>query len=103
MRALELGCIPSRPVYDTRYDLIIDDSKKLKRIQVKYADGRPSRSKGSVVVKLAYEDRRKKIYTSMKHAKKVIRRKKKKGIILDGYNIYKCKYCGFYHLGHKKD
>ena len=63
LRALELGFIPSRPVFDTRYDLIIDNNKSLKKVQVKYADGKPSKSKGAVVVKLSYENRRKKIYT----------------------------------------
>lgn len=28
LRALELGMIPSRPIFDTRYDLILDDHKK---------------------------------------------------------------------------
>ncbi|OGM31059.1 hypothetical protein A2630_00115 [Candidatus Woesebacteria bacterium RIFCSPHIGHO2_01_FULL_44_10] len=59
LRALELGYIPSRPIFDTRYDLILDDRKSLKRIQVKYANGTPSHSRGSVVVKLSYEDRNK--------------------------------------------
>lgn len=63
LRALELGYIPSRPVFDTRYDLILDNFKSLIRVQVKYADGTPSKSKGAVVVKLAYEDRSKKVYT----------------------------------------
>lgn len=59
LRAFELGYIPSRPLFDTRYDLIIDDAKSLKRIQVKYADGNPSHATGAVVVKLDYEDRKK--------------------------------------------
>lgn len=57
LRALELGIIPSRPLFDTRYDLILDDFKKLIRVQVKYANGTPSKSTGSVIVKLEYEDR----------------------------------------------
>lgn len=63
LRALELGYIPSRPLYDSRYDLIIDDRKTLRRLQVKYADGKPSASKGAVIVKLSYESRKKTIYT----------------------------------------
>jgi len=66
LRALELGFIPSRPIFDTRYDLIVDDHKSLKKIQVKYADGTPSNGIGSVIVKLSYEDRQKQIYTYQK-------------------------------------
>ena len=66
LRALELGYIPSRPSFDTRYDLIIDNLKTLGRVQVKYADGKPSNTGGSVVVKLAYEDRKKRIFTYRK-------------------------------------
>jgi hypothetical protein len=63
LRAFELGYIPSRPLFDSRYDLIIDDSKKLKRIQIKYADGKLSNTDGSVRVKLEYNDRTKHRYT----------------------------------------
>ena len=63
LRALELGFIPSRPLYDTRYDLIIDNSKSLRKVQVKYADGKPSSSLGAVIVKLSYSNRKNKIYT----------------------------------------
>jgi hypothetical protein len=63
LRALELGYIPSRPLCDTRYDLIIDINGVLKKIQVKYANGLPSKSKGSIVVKLSYEDRKKQVFT----------------------------------------
>lgn len=66
LRALELGYIPSRPILDTRYDLILDNHKKLMRVQVKYADGKPSASTGAVIVKLAYENRKKTIYTYSK-------------------------------------
>jgi hypothetical protein len=45
---------------------------------------------------------RKKKHTSLKCAERAIRMKRKKGIIVDGLNIYKCKYCGNYHIGHKK-
>jgi len=63
MRAFELGFLPSRPLYDARYDLIIDNNNKLIRAQIKYADGKSSNSTGSVVAKLEYEDRTKKLYT----------------------------------------
>ena len=62
LRALELGYIPSKPLFDTRYDLILDDLKSLLRVQIKYANGVPSNSVGAVVVKLAYEDRKKHRY-----------------------------------------
>ena len=63
LRALELGYVPSRPIFDTRYDLIIDTLEGLKKVQVKYANGKPSQSLGSVIVKLAYENRRKEVFT----------------------------------------
>ena len=67
LRAFELGYLPSRPLYDARYDLILDDGKKLIRAQVKYADGHPSNTEGAVAVKLDYEDRSKKFYTYHKN------------------------------------
>jgi len=63
LRAFELGFLPSRPLYDSRYDLIIDMQGKLVRVQVKYANGKPSHATGAVVVKLDYENRKKKFYT----------------------------------------
>ena len=63
LRAFELGFLPSRPLFDARYDLIIDNGSQLSRIQVKYADGKPSNTHGSVVVKLEYTDRKKNNYT----------------------------------------
>lgn len=67
LRALELGFLPSRPLFDTRYDLIIDDYKILKRVQIKYADGKSTNSQGVVAVKLDYEDRQRnfKTYSSV--------------------------------------
>ena len=63
-RAIELGFFPSRPLMDCRYDMIVDDGKRLWRVQVKYANGVPANSVGAVIVKLAYETRhRKHIYT----------------------------------------
>ncbi len=63
LRAFELGYLPSRPLYDARYDLIVDDGKNLIRAQVKYANGKSTNSGGAVVVKLEYEDRQKNVYT----------------------------------------
>jgi len=48
---------------DCRYDLIVDDGKTLHKVQVKYANGKPSNAKGAVVVKLEYEDRTNHSYT----------------------------------------
>lgn len=63
LRALELGFLPSRPLFDTRYDLIVDNHKSLIRVQIKYADGKSSSSTGVAVVKLEYIDRQKKAFT----------------------------------------
>lgn len=63
LRALELGYVPSRPIIDARYDLIVDTRPVILRVQVKYADGKPSQAIGSVIVKLAYEDRAKTVFT----------------------------------------
>lgn len=63
LRALELGYLPSRPIFDNRYDLILDDLKSLKRIQIKYANGISSHSEGAISVKLDYENRRKQFIT----------------------------------------
>ncbi len=45
---------------------------------------------------------KKRKYNSIKEAKNVIKRAKKTGIIITPYNIYRCKYCNNYHIGHKK-
>lgn len=63
LRALELGYLPSRPLFDTRYDLIIDNHRSLIRAQIKYADGKSSSNSGSAIVKLEYTDRQKKTFT----------------------------------------
>jgi len=63
LRAIELGYIPSKPIFNARYDLILDNLIELKRVQIKYADAKPSNSQGTVIVKLAYEDRKKHVYT----------------------------------------
>jgi hypothetical protein len=66
LRAIELGYIPSKPIFDTRYDLILDNHQKLIKVQIKYADGKMSNSEGAVMVKLGYQDRKKNIYTYQK-------------------------------------
>lgn len=63
LRALELGYIPSRPIFDTRYDLILDNSKCLIKVQIKYADGKITHSQGAVNVHLEYNDRRHNSFT----------------------------------------
>lgn len=63
LRATELGYTISIPNHHCRYDLVLDDGHKLWRVQVKYANGKPSNSDGSVVVKLEYNDRTKHSYT----------------------------------------
>ena len=53
LRANELGYIVSKPTTECcRYDMIIDDGKSLKRIQVKYCDRKPSTSIGAVQLSL---------------------------------------------------
>jgi len=66
LRALELGFVPSRPLFDTRYDMILDNGKQLYRVQVKYANGVPSQSSGSIVVNLSYETRKHEVFTYKK-------------------------------------
>jgi hypothetical protein len=58
-RAVEKGYMVSIPAQHCRYDLVLDDGVRLWRVQVKYADGSPSRSNGSVIAKLLYETRTK--------------------------------------------
>lgn len=52
MRASELGMTISRPTTDARYDYVLDDGKKLHKIQVKYAGYSPSTDDNVVVVNL---------------------------------------------------
>ncbi len=64
VRAIELGYFPSVPVMDCRYDLVLDDGKKLWRVQVKYANRKPHHSTGAITAQLTYETRnRRKIVT----------------------------------------
>ena len=52
LRAAEKGVILSKPLIDSRYDFILDDGKKLERVQVKYANGRWRNSQGSIRISL---------------------------------------------------
>jgi hypothetical protein len=52
LRAHEKGYIVSRPTKPARYDLIIDCSGRLYRVQVKYGGGKSLNSTGVVVVNL---------------------------------------------------
>lgn len=64
VRAIELGYYVSVPLMDYRYDLVLDDGKKLWRVQVKYANRISTHTTGSVVVNLAYETRKRRhVYT----------------------------------------
>ncbi len=68
LRALELGFVPSKPIFDARYDMILDDLHgKLIKVQIKYADGKLTNSNGSVMVKLGYANRRKQVFTYQKN------------------------------------
>ncbi len=51
-RALEKGFVVSKPVIDMRYDVLIDNGETIDRVQIKYADGASSHSKGAVHVEL---------------------------------------------------
>lgn len=52
LRAVEKGWIFSRTEAHARYDLVLDDGKRLYRVQVKYCDHESSHSTGSVSVGL---------------------------------------------------
>jgi PD-(D/E)XK nuclease superfamily protein len=53
IRALQLGAAVSKPIFEgARYDYIIEREGKLYRAQVKYADGKPSRTTGAVYLNL---------------------------------------------------
>ncbi len=50
-----------------------------------------------------YSCTRKVRYSKKKSAVNVVKAMKKKGVIFtEEPNIYKCKYCGGWHLGHKR-
>ena len=40
LRAAEKGVVLSKPLVESRYDFILDDGRKLERVQVKYASGK---------------------------------------------------------------
>lgn len=63
IRAIELGYMPSRPLMDCRYDIVLDDGDRLWRVQVKHANKEPSSAAGSVCAKLEYTTRTNKLYT----------------------------------------
>jgi hypothetical protein len=52
LRAIEKGFKVSKPIIESRYDLIIDDGIKLHKVQVKYGDGICTHTKGAVSVNL---------------------------------------------------
>lgn len=52
MRSAEKGWICSRTSEGARYDLVLDDGKKLHRVQVKWAESELSNADGSVQVNL---------------------------------------------------
>ena len=52
LRAAEKGVVLSKPLVESRYDFILDDGRKLERVQVKYASGKAQNSQGSVKVNL---------------------------------------------------
>lgn len=56
LRAIEKNMVASKPLVPSRYDLILDDSSRLWRVQVKYADGKTN-SENSVRMSLNYTDR----------------------------------------------
>jgi hypothetical protein len=53
LRAFEKGFVISKPIIECRYDRIVDDGKRLYKVQVKYADGKHTGATGSSVVGLA--------------------------------------------------
>jgi len=53
LRAIEKGMTVSRPTTSCPYDFVLDDGDSLRRVQIKYADGRSSHSDGSVLVRLS--------------------------------------------------
>jgi hypothetical protein len=49
LRAIEKGVMPSRPMVECRYDLILDDGFKRHRAQVKYAGGKSPKQASGVI------------------------------------------------------
>lgn len=50
LRAVERGCVISRPTMESRYDAILDEDGRLFRVQVKYGDGNSQCEGGAVNV-----------------------------------------------------
>ena len=66
LRTLEKGFIASRPVIDSRYDLVIDDGIKLWKVQIKYVDSKPKTSEVVNVDLRKYpgnDTRKRRVYT----------------------------------------
>lgn len=65
MKALEKHYIVSKPTAEARYDRVLDDGKRLYRIQIKYADYQDKNSNGSVSIHIEKFNHKKPIrYTS---------------------------------------
>lgn len=56
-RALEKGYVPSKPMVDARYDLIIDDGNRPQRVQVKYCNCEHNNVSGSISLDLRKNSR----------------------------------------------
>ncbi len=54
-QALEKDILVSKPMIESRYDLILDDGKKLWRAQVRYCDFSPKSCENSFCIKLISE------------------------------------------------
>jgi transposase len=63
IRAAELGYVLSKPTTDVRYDFVLDDGEKLKRVQVKYANGKSDKAQGSIVINLVSDHGNGKVLT----------------------------------------
>ena len=61
-RAVEKGWIASRPTRDCRYDLVLDDSERLYRVQVKYAGRQPWDCRGVVSLDFTKGGKRNRTY-----------------------------------------
>ena len=62
IRALQVGAFVSKPIFEgARYDYIIEIDGKLYRVQVKYADGKPTGTTGAVYLNLRKQIKKDKI------------------------------------------
>jgi len=62
LRAHEKGWVTSRPTRDCRYDLVLDDTARLYRVQVKYAGRRASHCEGAISLDFTKGGRRERTY-----------------------------------------